>query len=144
MSPVDRDVIRRKLDRIAKCLQRISRAREKTLAEYLDDADLQAILERQLELAVGAAVDLNVHLLVQSGLGTPADADTSFLDVSQHARAIPTELARRLAPATGLRNRLTHGYEDVDPSQVYAGLHQALELFPQYIEAIEATLSGLD
>lgn len=143
MSPVERDVIRRKLDRIIKCLQRIREAHDKTLDDYLSDSDLQAIMERQLELAVGAAMDLNVRLLVQSGFGTPADAYTSFLEVAEHTQAIPASLARQLAPATGLRNRLVHEYDEINHEQVYAGLHQALELFPKYIEAIEAYLTGL-
>jgi uncharacterized protein YutE (UPF0331/DUF86 family) len=143
MSPVERDIIRRKLDRIIKCLQRIREAHDKTLDDYLSDADLQSIMERQLELAVGAAVDLNVHLLVQSGFGTPADAYTSFLEVAQHTQAIPADLARQLAPATGLRNRLVHEYDEINHGQVYAALQWALDRFPQYVEAIEAYLTKL-
>jgi uncharacterized protein YutE (UPF0331/DUF86 family) len=54
---------------------------------------------------------------------------------------LPSELAQRLAPGAGLRNRLAHVYEDIDPVKVYAGLREALELFPAYVEAIEAFLS---
>jgi uncharacterized protein YutE (UPF0331/DUF86 family) len=43
-------------------------------------------------------------------------------------------------PSTGLRNRLAHVYEDVDPVLVYEALHQALDLYPQFVEAIEAYL----
>lgn len=140
MSPVDQDVVRRKLARIVKCLARIRRIHERTLEEYLGDEDLQAIMERQLELMIGAAVDCNTHLLVQSGHPVPADAYTSFLEVARDLGALPAELARKLAPATGLRNRLAHVYEDVDPVKVHAGLVDALELFPQYVEAVEAAL----
>jgi len=143
MSPIERDVIRRKLDRIVKCLQRIRQAQALTLDEYLNDADLQSVMERQLELAIGAAVDLNVHLLSQMGYGTPADSYSSFIELAKHAHAISPELARQLAPGAGLRNRLAHEYEDIDHHQVYAGLHQALKLFPQYVEAVEAYLTKL-
>jgi uncharacterized protein YutE (UPF0331/DUF86 family) len=143
MNPVERDVIRRKLDRIIKCLHRIREAQDKSLDEYLSAPDLQAILERQLELAIGAAIDLNVHLLVHSGLGTPADSYTSFWEIAQHLRAISPELSRQLAPLTGLRNHLLLVYDEIDPRQVYAGFHQALELLPKYIEAIEAHLTKL-
>lgn len=143
MSPADVTVIRRKLDRIIKCLQRIRAAHDKTIEDYLSDADLQAIMERQLELAVGAAVDLNVHLLAQSGYGIPADAYTSFLELAQHLRAIPLDLAYELAPSTGLRNRLAHEYEGIDHSLVFAGLQRAVELFPKYVAAVEAYLQAL-
>ena len=141
LSPVDRDVIRRKLDRIVKCLQRMRQAEQETLDQYLDDLDLQFIIERQLELAIGAAVDANVHILAHMGLGTPADAFTSFLELSRLTQAIPQDLAQRLAPSTGLRNRLAHEYEALDQKMVYQGMHTALELFPQYIAAIETYLS---
>jgi len=141
MSPVERDVIRRKLDRIVKCLQRIRQAQALTLDEYLNDADLQSVMERQLELAIGAAVDLNIHLLSQLGFGTPADSYSSFIELAKHTHVISPELARQLAPGAGLRNRLAHEYEDIDHHQVYAGLQQALNLFPQYVEAVEAYLT---
>jgi uncharacterized protein YutE (UPF0331/DUF86 family) len=141
MSPVERDVARRKLDRIVKCLQRIRQAQALTLDEYLHDADLQSVMERQLELAIGAAVDLNIHLLSQLGFGTPADSYSSYIDLAKHTHMISPELARQLAPGAGLRNRLAHEYEDLDHRQVYAGLHQALKLFPPYVEAVEAFLS---
>lgn len=140
MSQVNKDVARRKLTRIIQCLQRIREAGGKTLDDYLSDRDLQFIMERQLELAIGAAVDINVRIIVQSGMGTPADAYTSFLELARHAKVIPMGLAMQLAPATGLRNRLVHEYEEIDHNLVYEGLQGALELFPRYIEAVEAYL----
>ncbi|MBM3143684.1 MAG: DUF86 domain-containing protein [Chloroflexi bacterium] len=143
MSPADQDVIRRKLDRIIKCLQRIREAQRKTLDDYLSDQDLQFIMERQLELIIGAAVDANVHILAQSGFGTPADAYTSFFELARHTEAIPMDLASQMAPATGLRNRLAHDYEEIDHKLVHRGLGEALALFPKYIEAVEKYLSSL-
>jgi uncharacterized protein YutE (UPF0331/DUF86 family) len=105
MSPVDRDVVRRKLTRIVKCLSRIAGIRSRKVEE-----------------------------------AAPADAHTSFLEVARDARALDADLAARLAPSTGLRSRLAHVYEDLDPALVYAGLNEALELYPRYVEAIEAYL----
>jgi uncharacterized protein YutE (UPF0331/DUF86 family) len=59
---LDQDVVRRKLARIAKSLKRLREMRERTLEEYLAHEDLQAVMERQLELLVGAAVDCNTHI----------------------------------------------------------------------------------
>ncbi len=144
MSPVDRDVVRRKLARIVQALGRLRRERDLPLEAYLAQPDLQAVLERQLELVVGAAVDLNVHMLVQQGHATPADAFTSFLELARLTGAIDGELAAQLAPSTGLRNRLAHSYDEVDPALVYSGLKAALELYPRYVAAIEAFLERLE
>lgn len=43
MNPVDRDIVRRKLDRIVKCLQRIREAEQLTADDYLRDEDLQPV-----------------------------------------------------------------------------------------------------
>jgi uncharacterized protein YutE (UPF0331/DUF86 family) len=83
MSPAERAVILRKLERIVRCLRRNRAAQDSSLDDYLADADLQSIAERQLELAIGAAVDLNIHILSQLGLGTPADAYSSFVDLAR-------------------------------------------------------------
>lgn len=140
MSPADQDVVRRKLARIVTCLARIRAIRGRSLADYAADEFFQAVMERNFELMVGAAVDCNAHLLVRSGHPAPADAHTSFLDVSRELGALPHDLARRLAPAAGLRNRLVHLYEDIDQAKVYAALNEALEAFPTYVEAVEAFL----
>ena len=50
------------------------------------------------------------------------------------------ELARRLAPSAGLRNRLVHEYDALDDDRVLAAIRTALELYPRYIQAIEAHL----
>ena len=44
MSPAERAVIRRKLNRILKSLQRIMAAQDMNLADFLGDDDLQAIM----------------------------------------------------------------------------------------------------
>ena len=92
---------------------------------------------------IGAAVEVNTHILTKSGFGAPADAYSSFTGLAEHTQAISSELAQEIAPATGLRNRLMHDYDDVDPSIVYASLYRAVDLFPKYVEAIEAYLTDL-
>jgi len=52
-------------------------------------------------------------------------ADT-FLLAGQNG-LIPMELAQRLIPAAGLRNRLVHDYEAIDPSRVHAAMSLALQ-----------------
>lgn len=44
--------------------------------------------------------------------------------------------ARRLARATGLRNRLVHDYDDLDPARVFEALQAALTDIPQYVARV--------
>ena len=61
-------------------------------------------------------------------------ADT-FRLAGQHG-VIPTALAQRLLPAAGLRNRLVHDYEAIDPSRVHAAMASALEDLDQLAEEL--------
>lgn len=51
------------------------------------------------------------------------------------------ELADSLAPSAGLRNRLVHEYAGLDDAKVLASIAVMLDLYPRYIQAVEAYLS---
>ena len=52
----------------------------------------------------------------------------------------PRDLAEKLAPSAGLRNRLVHQYDLIDESLVLLGVGDAVSLLPAYVEAIQAYL----
>jgi uncharacterized protein YutE (UPF0331/DUF86 family) len=56
--------------------------------------------------------------------------------------ALPAGFAARLAPCAGLRNRIVHAYDDLDPGRVYDALGAALVDVPTYIAAIRRSLES--
>jgi len=52
------------------------------------------------------------------------------------------ELKRRIARCAGLRNRLVHEYEELDPRKVFESL-QAARDDATYVQRVEAYLNGL-
>ena len=56
--------------------------------------------------------------------------------------ALEAEFARRLAPCAGLRNRIVHVYDDLDPGRVYDSLRSALLDVPAYLTAIRSFLES--
>jgi len=50
---------------------------------------------------------------------------------------IPAELAKRLAPAAGLRNRLVHEYDEIDDQIVLKAVSEARRTLRDYVAAIE-------
>lgn len=54
---------------------------------------------------------------------------------------LPPELGRSLAPSAGLRNRLVHEYEALDDAKVLVPIGTLLELYPRYVQAVEAYLA---
>jgi len=62
-------------------------------------------------------VDVNLHLLRVLGRGSATDYYTSFIALGE-ARVLPSDLAERLAPSAGVRNRLIHEYDDIDDAVI--------------------------
>ncbi|MBM5807862.1 MAG: DUF86 domain-containing protein [Cyanobacteria bacterium M_surface_10_m2_179] len=135
MSPLELAVVQRKLTHLNELLTLLRNESTTPLTAFLEDRRQQLLVERLLHLSVEAASDLLEHLLVQElNTKTQSYADT-FLLAGQHG-LIPIELAQRLIPAAGLRNRLVHDYEAIDPSRVHAAMAIALRDLTELNQAL--------
>jgi uncharacterized protein YutE (UPF0331/DUF86 family) len=141
---VDAAVIRRKLARIAESLARLRPLSQLTLEEYRQRFYERKAAERLLQEAIEAALDINAHLIAEHGRAVPDEYYGGFLALAE-LQIFPVDLARQLAPPAGLRNRLVHEYETLDDAKVHAATRTLLELYPRFVQAIEAflTKSGL-
>jgi uncharacterized protein YutE (UPF0331/DUF86 family) len=53
------------------------------------------------------------------------------------------EFARRIARCAGLRTRLVHEYEEIDPRKVFESLQTARDDIVAYVRSVEAYLEAL-
>ena len=97
------------------------------------------MVERYLERMIGRAIDINFHLLTESGEAPPSDYHSSFLRLAA-LKVLEPDFAARIARAAGLRNRLVHEYDEIDPKKVYEALQSALHDIPVYLQRVEAFL----
>ena len=82
------------------------------------------------------------HLLVQRfAIHAETYADT-FLKASQ-ADLISADLAQRLLPAAGLRNRLVHDYDALDPERIHAAIQTALTDLGDLLNELRAAGMGI-
>ena len=140
MTPVDRAVLRRKLERITVNLQLLEPIEALTLAEYRAEIYRRKAVERILQEIIEAAVDINAHILVESGRAAPDDLFTSFISLGDLGVLDP-DFALSIAPSAGLRNRLVHEYDAIDDALVLAAVALAVEQYPVYVARIDAYLS---
>ena len=126
MTPLEQAVLGRKLSHLDELLALLRAERATPLHSFLRDRRQQLLVERLLHLSVEAASDLLEHLLVQRFNIKPQTYADTFLQAGRNG-LIPMDLAQRLVPAAGLRNRLVHDYEAIDPSRVYAAIPVALD-----------------
>src|SRR3989304_8759859 len=110
MSPIEVEIIRRKLTIIAENLMALKPIETITKEEYIKDVYKRKATERLLQELIEAAIDINTHIIVQTGSKVPDDYYESFIKMGE-IKIISVELAERLAPSAGLRNRLVHEYD---------------------------------
>ena len=68
MSPLDKDIIRRKLALMIENLNSLKPIKNLRKDEYIEDVYKRKATERLLQELVEAAIDINTHLIVQTGL----------------------------------------------------------------------------
>jgi len=135
MSPLEQAVLKRNLEHLTELLALLRLEAETPLPVSLADKRQQLPVERLLHLSVEAASDLLEHVLAQAFNGKPQTYADTFRFAGQHG-LISTALAQRLVPAAGLRNRLVHDYEAIDPNRVHAAMASALHDLDQLAEEL--------
>ncbi len=140
MSPIEAEIVRRKLAVMIENLKTLEPIKGMNADEYLQDLYKRKATERLLQELIEAAIDINVHMIVATGHTVPDDYYESFIRAGE-LKIISLDLAQKLAPSAGLRNRLVHEYDRLDHSMVLKAVNMAEELFPQYIKAINDYLS---
>lgn len=139
---IDPQLVIRKMLLIGRDLEPIRRLGGKTLEEYLSDEDAEILAERYLERIIGRMIDINYHVITESGQAPPLDYHESFLRLGA-VGILPADFARELSACAGLRNRIAHEYDAIDPTRIHAALRGAAELFPRYLAHIQAYLDTL-
>jgi uncharacterized protein YutE (UPF0331/DUF86 family) len=141
MSPrrLDPDSVAAKLRLMDPLVRRLGELDGVTGDDLRDDLDRRLIVERLVTLLVETAVAVNGHIAGATGGPVPEDYRASF-GAAAAAGAIPEDLARRLAPSAGLRNRLAHRYDQVDYDVVAAAVPVAHQDFRAYVTSVSEWL----
>lgn len=132
---VDRELLTRKLLLIVSDIDALRDIDARGLDAYLASSTDQAVVERRLQRAVGRMIDVNYHLITAAGHAPPTDYHASFLRLAELG-VVDAGFARQLARAAGLRNRLVHDYDDLDPVKVFEALGAALNDVPLYVARV--------
>jgi len=138
---IDTALVTRKMVLIATDVEALDAYRAMDLDDYLEDPIAELVVERYVERTVGRMVDINYHLLTALGEPPPRDYFTSFTALSK-VGVLPGPFAREIAPAAGLRNRIVHEYDEVEPSRVHEALDSILRDVPRYLGYVQGFLDA--
>lgn len=133
---IDPVLVTRKINLILADLKPASPYGELTPEAYLSDPLNEVVVERYLERIIGRIIDINYHMVTESGNPPPKDYFESFLAMGRLG-VLPVDFSRSMARTAGLRNRLVHEYNELDPGKVYEALKEALQDIPRYIEQVQ-------
>jgi uncharacterized protein YutE (UPF0331/DUF86 family) len=133
---IDAALVRRKALLITRDLADLAPLARMPLPEYLANLHHELIAERLLERIIGRMIDVNYHLLTETDHPPPADYYASFIQLAALG-AYEAEFGRRLAGCAGLRNRIIHEYDELDPRKVHEALTAAVQDVSAYLHAIE-------
>jgi uncharacterized protein YutE (UPF0331/DUF86 family) len=71
---------------------------------------------------------------------SPTDMYNSFIDMGKKGY-LDNRLAGKTADSAGLRNRLTHEYDEIDEKKIYKAMKTCLADVPRYLSQIEKLLN---
>ncbi|MCD6122493.1 MAG: DUF86 domain-containing protein [Spirochaetales bacterium] len=131
---MENDVLKKKLESLRRCIQRLTDKRPNTVSELLNNYDLQDIISINLERAVQISVDIGAYLLAQENIKVPETMGEVFTALSAE-NIIKGDLAERMRKAVGFRNISVHEYENVDWNIVFSIITNNLEDFKSFMKA---------
>lgn len=134
---MDPDLVARKLARAVAWLNDVEQ-RVGAAAIEADNADLAAF---HLQLALQECIDLAAHWVAGEGWTPPDHSAAAFATLASHG-GIDAELATFMRAATGLRNRIAHGYADLDRPRLFAEARAGVPRIRRFLAAC-ATAAGL-
>lgn len=133
---IDAEMIGRKIARIEAELHLLEKFKKLTFDEIAQNQVTHHTVERIIEIIVGAAIDINQHLIVALGKGElPFDFTKSFLIVSDLG-IYPKDFGEQISKSVGLRNILVHEYEELDEKKFYASIKDCYRDYTKYCRYI--------
>ncbi len=137
---VDAEVLRLRLRELDRRIGALREARAAGRERFLSDPQLQAAVERHLQLALQSALDAAAHVVAEDFPESPSTYREVFELLGRHG-ILDGALVFRLGRAAGLRNLLVHGYLELDPERIWASLEDLDDLVA-LAARLEAYLEG--
>jgi uncharacterized protein YutE (UPF0331/DUF86 family) len=133
----NRDLMEKRLAFIERCLHELRTLVQPARIE--SDIAQQRLAERELQLAIQAALDAASHIVSDERLAEPNSNAELFEALVKHG-VIGAELGALLVQAAKFRNVLVHAYVEVDPAIVRDVVENHLAELEQFVAAIRGYL----
>ncbi len=137
---MSKEIILKKTEQLKELLAELARLLEAPQEQFLKDLKTIRAAERNFELMVETASDINTQMLLDAGKKTPDTYKESFLALKKEG-VLSADLASQLVATAKLRNILIHEYDfDEDCEEFYREAKKAVLVYHHYIQAVLAHL----
>lgn len=109
--------------------------------QFLSEDMIKRYIERYLQLALEAVIDVSDHIISQQGLRKPEEYRDSILILGE-AKILPKKFAEKFAPAAGFRNILVHDYLRLNPEKVFIHFQEDSKDIDKFLKYIVKFLEG--
>lgn len=131
---VNKEIIYKYLASLEESLRRI-RKMDFTFDMITGDEDVQDLLDRRMQKAIEACIDISAHLVSSLNLGRSETAKGLFPLLAKN-RIIDQNLSKRLEKAVSFRNILVHEYTEIDYKLAYSDLEEKLKDLEAFAKAV--------
>ena len=121
---VDKNIVYRYLESLEDSISRI-RNMDLTPEMITGDEDIQDLLDRRMQKAIEACIDIAGHVVAANKLGRAEISGSLFQILAKH-KIIPQKLGQNLEKVVGLRNIIVHEYTQIDYQLAYSNLEEKL------------------
>ena len=134
---VEKEVIVRRLTLLEEYCRDLHNARESMeFNDFKHDKVLRRYVERTLQLAIEACLDLANHIIAYEGYREPKD-NKDIIAVLHEESLLNNEQAVNLKKMAQFRNVLVHDYTKIEPEIVYSILQKHLVDILDYAQIIK-------
>lgn len=134
------DVVAQKLTLARTRLQAADEVFARPREQFLEQTRERDLATFYLFLAIQECINIAVHWVADADWGLPEEAGGAF-EVLAEKGVIGRDLVQALRGATGLRNRIAHGYGDVDPERMYTEYRKGTEALREFLAQVADRLA---
>jgi uncharacterized protein YutE (UPF0331/DUF86 family) len=128
--------IKSKIAVVQERVRRLSIFTGLSFESYLKDLTTRDAVERNIEVAIQACIDIARIIIKLEGLREPEDNKGVFVVLAEND-IISEDSLRFLIPMAGTRNVLVHGYDKIDDAIIFSVLKKRLSDFNTFLKEIE-------
>lgn len=135
MSPLDKESMQFKINRIRKNLKELQKLGKLSYKNYVKDIHSPVLAERYLHVSIEAMLDIGSRIISEEGMGEPLEYRNVF-EILCQARILPKDHLENFLNMVGLRNRIVHLYETIDHKLIHRFLQKNLDDFEVFLKAV--------